>query len=104
MHGPKRTLVEYLASGQILIGCEGDDRSLPYLAKQVGIEAFAYSSDYPHEVDLPAAQRMIESTIIRPDLTDDEKLAVLGGNARRFFRFEEATRARISSHSEATVG
>jgi uncharacterized protein len=104
MAGPKRTLVEYLASGQILIGCEGDDRSLPYLAKQVGIEAFAYSSDYPHEVDLPAAQRMIESTINRADLTDDEKVAVLGGNARRFFRFDEASRTRVSSRSGATVG
>ena len=82
----KRRLQDYLQSGQIMIGCEGDDESLAYLAKRVGIEAFAYSSDYPHEVDLPAAKRMIDRTIERSDLSRDEKVAVLRDNALRFFR------------------
>ena len=32
----KRSLPDYLSSGQILVGCEGNDESLGYLAKQVG--------------------------------------------------------------------
>lgn len=84
--GAKRKLPDYLTSGQILIGCEGNDDSLPYLAKRVGIEAFAYSSDYPHEVDLPGARRMIAETLDNSALTREEQAAVLGGNARRFFR------------------
>ena len=82
----KRRLPDYLASGQILVGCEGNDESLGYLAKIVGIDAFAWASDYPHEVDLPGAQAQIAQTWDRPDLTEDQKRAVLGENARRFFR------------------
>ncbi len=52
----------------------------------MGIEAFAYSSDYPHEVDLPGARRMIAETLDNSALTREEQAAVLGGNARRFFR------------------
>lgn len=84
----KRTFPEYLTSGQILVGCEGVDRTLPYLAKQVGIEPFAYSSDYPHEVDFRAALREIAETVENPELSTAEKAAVLGGNARRFFNLE----------------
>ena len=83
--GARRRLPDIIAGGQVLIGCEGDDESLGYLAKRLGVEAFAYASDYPHEVDLPGAQEMIEETLTREDLTHDEKAAVLGGNYRRFF-------------------
>jgi len=82
----KRRLPDYLASGQILIGCEGDDESLAYLTQRVGPAAFAYSSDYPHEVDLVDAQRQIQITADRDDLTQEAKAAILGDNARRFFR------------------
>lgn len=79
-----RSLPDYLASGQILIGCEGNDVSLPYLAKRLGIEPFAYSSDYPHEVDLPAAQKMIAETRNHAEFSQEQIAAVLGGNAARF--------------------
>ena len=80
-----RPLPEYIASGQILIGCEGNDASLPYLAGRVGIEPFAYSSDYPHEVDLPAARKMIAETRNHTELSEGDKAGVLGDNARRFY-------------------
>ncbi len=83
---PKHTALEYLASGRILIGCEGSERALAYLARRVGIGPFAYASDYPHEVDLPAARHEIEEIAGRDDLTDGEKQAVLADNARRFFK------------------
>jgi predicted TIM-barrel fold metal-dependent hydrolase len=84
--GHARGLNDYLASSQILVGCEGNEWILPYVIKQCGAEAFAYASDYPHEVDLIAAKEMIHDTVERPDLTRVEKIAVLGGNAKRFFR------------------
>ena len=59
---------------------------LPYVIKQCGADTFSYVSDYPHEVDLVAAKQMIHDTVERPDLTHSEKAAVLGGNAKRFFR------------------
>jgi hypothetical protein len=83
----KRPFPEYFTGGQILIGCEGVDPSLPYLAKRLGIEPFAYSSDYPHEVDFQAAMHEIDETLEVPELSGAEKAAVLGGNAKRFFGF-----------------
>lgn len=84
--GKQRSLNDYLSSGQILIGCEGNEWILPYVIKQVGSESFAYASDYPHEVDLVAAKQMIHETSERADMTLAEKTAILGENARRFFR------------------
>ena len=83
---PRLKCIEYLAGGRILIGCEGSESALACLAKQIGIRPFAYASDYPHEVDLPAAQHEIEEIAERDDLTDEEKQAVLADNAKRFFK------------------
>lgn len=80
-----RPFIEYLTSGQILVGCEGTDRSLPYLVKMVGVEPFAYSSDYPHEVDLLDTQRELAETLEHPEFSEREKAALLGGNAQRFY-------------------
>jgi predicted TIM-barrel fold metal-dependent hydrolase len=83
---PKHSVVEYLAKGRVLIGCEGSEHALAYLAKRVGIRPFAYASDYPHEVDLPAAQHEIEEIAERDDLSDEDKQAILADNAKRFFK------------------
>jgi predicted TIM-barrel fold metal-dependent hydrolase len=83
---PMQKAIKYLQGGRILIGCEGSEGSLAYGASRVGIEAFAYASDYPHEVDLPAAIHEIEEVAEREDISPAEKQAVLGDNARKFFR------------------
>lgn len=84
--GHSRSLNDYLSSGQVLVGCEGNEWILPYVIKQCGAEAFSYASDYPHEVDLVAAKQMIHETVERRDLSHAEKAAVLGENAKKFFR------------------
>lgn len=84
--GMRGSLRDYLSSGQILIGCEGNEEILPYISKRVGLDAFAFASDYPHEVDVVAANKMVEETLERADLTQEEKAGVLGGNAKRFYR------------------
>lgn len=70
---PELKPIEYFRSGRILIGCEGSENAVSYLARRVGIQAFAYASDYPHEVDLPAAKREIDEIVERNDLTIEEK-------------------------------
>ena len=82
---PRMRPVEYLKGGRILLGCEGSEETLAYVASRVGIEAFAYASDYPHEVDLPAAKHEIEEVVERDDMSREDKQAVLGDNAKRFF-------------------
>jgi predicted TIM-barrel fold metal-dependent hydrolase len=63
------------------------------------VEAFAWASDYPHEVDLEAAKQMIQETLDHPELSPSEKAAVLGGNARRFFRLRESPAAVIGARA-----
>jgi predicted TIM-barrel fold metal-dependent hydrolase len=82
--GPKLHPADYIGSGRVLIGVEGSEETLSYLVKRVGAQVFAYASDYPHEVDFIAAKREIQEMADRPDLTDDQKQAILGGNAKRF--------------------
>jgi hypothetical protein len=82
---PQMHFVDYFKNGRILIGCEGSEKSLAYVAKRVGIESFANASDYPHEVDLLDAKHEIEEIAERGDLSKEEKQAVLADNARRFF-------------------
>jgi predicted TIM-barrel fold metal-dependent hydrolase len=68
------------------LGCEGSEHTIGYLTKRVGVQCFAYASDYPHEVDLPAACHEIEEVAEREDLTVEERQAILADNARRFFK------------------
>ena len=82
----ERGFDEYLTSGSVQIGCEGNDASLAYVASRIGIEPFAYSSDYPHEVDLDGALHEIEETLEDETLTAAQKQAVLYDNGKRFYR------------------
>lgn len=45
--GHSRSLNDYLASGQVLVGCEGNEWILPYVIKQCGAEAFSYARIIP---------------------------------------------------------
>jgi predicted TIM-barrel fold metal-dependent hydrolase len=83
-----RHLEEYLAEDRVLIGCEGNDGSLPDLIRRVGTKGFAWASDYPHEVDLVAAKHMIEETEASTALSEEAKAAILGENSRNFFRID----------------
>ena len=80
------TLTECLENGRVLIGCEGNDGSLPHLVQRIGVDVFSWASDYPHEVDLEAAKRMVQDTIDDKQLSSADKAALLGSNAQRFFK------------------
>lgn len=81
--GKQRSLNDCLSSGQILVGCEGNEWILPYVIQHVGYQCFSYVSDYPHDVDLVAAKQMIHERVERSDLTYAQKP---GENANRFLR------------------
>ncbi len=97
------TLTECLESGRILIGCEGNDGSLPHLIQRIGPDVFSWASDYPHEVDLEAAKEMIRDTVESKVFSAAEKAAVLGSNAQHFFKLapKESQRAKAGPMSQA---
>jgi predicted TIM-barrel fold metal-dependent hydrolase len=64
------------------------------------VEPFFFSSDYPHEVDVPMCQHEIQEVMETSELSDEHKAAILHGNAERFYRFQpapSATRAAVAA-------
>jgi len=80
----KRSPEEYFRG--VFVGCEGNEEALSYSIQRVGPEPFMFASDFPHEIMVENCMREIDEILERKDLTDEHKAAILGGNARRFYR------------------
>ena len=76
-----------LRSGRIYVGFDCDDDGLNTAVEKGGRHSFLFGSDFPHEVfDAAKCRHEIDELLARDDLTQDDKEAVLGGNALRFYR------------------
>ncbi len=74
------------------VGFDVDDDGLGFAVQKAGREAFVFDSDFPHEVfNAEKCRKEIDELLSRSDLTPADKEAVLGGNARRFYGFDEST-------------
>ena len=82
----KRAPLEYFRSGRIFVGCEGNEDVLNYCVNRVGHEVFMFCSDFPHEITMDNCMEEIDEIRDREGLTDEQKAAILGGNARRFYK------------------
>ena len=75
-----------LREGRIFVGFDCDDDGLNTAIEKGGRQAFLFGSDYPHEVfDAAKCRHEIDELLARDDLTEEDKTAVLGGNATRFY-------------------
>lgn len=73
---------EYLRDGRVVVSCEAEQH-LPHALAGLGGHVVAYASDYPHwDCEFPESVRKIAG---RADLTEQQKDAVLGGNAERLY-------------------
>ena len=87
-----QNVAEYMVSlckaGRIMVGIEGDEPLLAHAVKMVGREAFMYSSDFPHEVNLASIRHEIEELLEIEELDADDKEAILHKNALAFYNLE----------------
>jgi uncharacterized protein len=82
--GCPRPPSEYVARGQCAFTCEPEEQGIAWAAARLGADALMYASDYPHwDSDFPHTVAPIRE---RQDLTADQKAAILGGTAARFYR------------------
>jgi uncharacterized protein len=81
-----RKPADYFKSGQIFVSCEGNEQALAYAIERVGPQAFMFASDFPHEISLDNCMEEIDEIVERKDLHPEHKTAILGENARRFYR------------------
>ena len=82
----KRKPEEYFTNGRIFVGCEGNEKALAYAIERVGPAPFMFASDFPHEISLENCLEEINEIVERHDLGDEHKEAILGVNARRFYK------------------
>jgi predicted TIM-barrel fold metal-dependent hydrolase len=76
-----------LREGRIFVGFDCDDDGLNTAVAKGGRQSFLFGSDFPHEVfDAAKCRHEIDELLARDDLAQEDKEAVLGGNAVRFYR------------------
>ncbi|HEU4344646.1 MAG TPA: amidohydrolase family protein [Candidatus Binatia bacterium] len=73
---------DYLKSGRIFFGCEGNERFLGRVVEEVGEDLFLYSSDYPHADRTQGTARYLKE---RSDIPSSARNKLLEDNARRFY-------------------
>ena len=77
-----RTLIQ---AGRLTVGIEGGESDLAYAIKVAGEQAFMFSSDFPHEVNVQTVRKEIGELREREEISEAAKQAVLRGNAARFY-------------------
>jgi uncharacterized protein len=73
---------DYLKSGRIFFGCEGNESFLGRVVQEVGEDLFIYSSDYPHADRTEGTARYLKD---RDDIPNAVRRKLLEDNARRFY-------------------
>ena len=67
----------------VFVGFQEDDLGIQ-LRHIIGIENLQWGSDYPHhESTFPRSQEILEEILV--DCTEQEKAAIVGGNAARVY-------------------
>ncbi len=74
---------EYILSGRCFIGCDPDEREIPYVVNTLGEGVVVYASDYCHwDCKFPDTVKIIEE---RNDLSASAKKAIFDDNPRRLY-------------------
>ena len=73
-----------LAYGQIVF----PDWALAYAVERIGSEPFMFASDFSHEIAMDNCMEEIDEILERKDLKEEHKQAILGGNAKRYYRLK----------------
>lgn len=79
-----RPPTEYLKSGRIFFGCEGNESFLGRVVEELGENLFMYSSDYPHADRTEGTAGYLKD---RKDIADSVRRKLLEDNARHFYGF-----------------
>ncbi len=78
------TPADYFRSEQCFFSCEAEEQTIGYVAQVIGADRVLYASDYlHHDATFPGSTRPIEE---RTDLSDEDKVKILGGNAAVLYR------------------
>jgi len=80
-------ILRQIEEGRIFVGIEGDEPDLPYAVKIFSNKPFMFSTDFPHEVNTDGVKHEVVEILGEKNLSDDDKIAIMHGNAERFYGF-----------------
>ena len=90
-----QTVGDYLRAlikaGRLVVGIEGGESDLAYAIRIAGEQAFMFSSDFPHEVNIQTVQKEIRELREREEISEAAKQAILRDNANRFYKLPPAS-------------
>lgn len=78
-------LLDYLSSGRIFVGVEGDEFALSSAIKLVGAKPFMFSSDFPHEVNIESCRHEVEELLSDESISRTDAEAILFDNAATYY-------------------
>jgi uncharacterized protein len=84
-------LMRHVRDGRVFVGVEGEEPDLAYAVRRLGPEAFVFSSDFPHEVNVETCKHEVEEVRESDQLSDTAKQAVFYDNAVRFYGLKAAS-------------
>jgi uncharacterized protein len=83
---PSEYIKKQIRDGRFYLGVETEELTMPFAIKTVGNQAFLYSSDFPHEVTNESCKHDIGELLESQEISEDDKAALLHGNAETFYR------------------
>jgi predicted TIM-barrel fold metal-dependent hydrolase len=82
---PADYVLRHIKAGRVFVGVEGEEPDLAHAVRTIGPEAFLFSSDFPHEVNIETCRHEIAEVLENAELSDDAKRAIFYQNAERFY-------------------
>jgi len=78
-------LIRHVHDGRVYVGVEGEEPDLAHAVQRVGAEAFVFSSDFPHEVNIDTCKHEVEEVLENDALSAEAKRKIFYENAARFY-------------------
>jgi len=86
---PGESVADYIMSqvkaGRIYVGVEGEEPDLAHAVRRLGPEAWVFSSDFPHEVNIDTCRHEAEEVLANDELSPEAKRAIFFQNSERFY-------------------
>jgi predicted TIM-barrel fold metal-dependent hydrolase len=82
----QKTPSAYFTGGNIYVGCEARERTLPWVAQWLGADHIVFPTDFPHSLTFEQFVEEVREFAERKDLPEDLTRKILWDNPKRLYR------------------